>query len=91
MDGAMVGPYDISGSLGIPGQIDHQKVKDAGKQVVDACQKFGKSCGTQDIDPTSESVQAALDSGYTFVVLASDVFILWKWGERMKKVVTDCR
>ena len=88
--GAMVGPYDISGSLGIPGQIDHQKVKDAGKQVVDACQKFGKSCGTQDIDPTSESVQAALDSGYTFVVLASDVFILWKWGEKMKKVVTDC-
>jgi 2-keto-3-deoxy-L-rhamnonate aldolase RhmA len=91
VDGAMVGPYDISGSLGIPGQIDHQKVKDAGKQVVDACHKFGKSCGTQDIDPTSESVQAALDSGYTFVVLASDVFILWKWGERMKKVVTDCR
>ena len=91
VDGAMVGPYDISGSLGIPGQIDHQKVKDAGKQVVDACQKFGKSCGTQDIDPTSESVKAALVSGYTFVVLASDVFILWKWGERMKKVVTDCR
>ena len=91
VDGAMVGPYDISGSLGIPGQIAHQKVKDAGQLVVDACRKFRKACGTQDIDPTSESVQVALDSGYTFVVLASDVFILWKWGERMEKVVTGCR
>ena len=91
VDGAMVGPYDISGSLGIPGQINHQKVKDAGQLVIDACRKLGKSCGTQDIEPTSTSVQAALDSGYTFVVLASDVFILWKWGERMQKIVMDCR
>ena len=87
----MVGPYDISGSLGIPGQIDHEKVRNAGQLVVDACRKFGKACGTQDIDPTAESIQAALDSGYTFVVLASDVFILWKWGERMQKIVAGCR
>ena len=87
----MVGPYDISGSLGIPGQIDHEKVRNAGQLVVDACRKFGKSCGTHDIDPTSERVQAAIGLGYTFVVLASDVFILWEWGERMQKVVTGCR
>ena len=91
IDGAMIGPYDIAGSLGIPGQIDHEKVRNAGQLVVDTCRKFGKACGTQDIDPTSERVQAAIDSGYTFVVLASDVFILWKWGEKMKKVVEDCR
>ena len=91
VDGAMIGPYDISGSLGIPGQIEHQKVKDAGQLVVDACRKFGKACGTQDIDPTTESVQSAIDSGYTLVVLASDVFILWKWGEKVKKIVSDCR
>ena len=74
----MVGPYDISGSLGIPGQIDHEKVRNSGQKVVDVCKRFGKACGTQDIDPTSKSVQAALDSGYTFVVLASDMFILCK-------------
>ena len=91
VDGAMVGPYDISGSLGIPGQIADQKVKDAGQLVKDACRKYGKACGTQDIDPTSESVQEAMDSGYTFVVLASDVFILWKWGEKIQKVIADCR
>jgi 2-keto-3-deoxy-L-rhamnonate aldolase RhmA len=91
VDGAMVGPYDISGSLGIPGQIEHEKVRGAGQLVVDACKKYGKACGTHDIDPTSERVQLAIESGYTFVVLASDVFILWKWGEKMKKVIKGCR
>ena len=91
VDGAMIGPYDISGSLGIPGQIEHEQVRNAGQVVVDACRKFGKACGTQDVDPTSARVKVALDSGYTFVVLASDVFILWKWGEKMQKIVSDCR
>jgi len=91
VDGAMIGPYDISGSLGIPGQIDHQKVKDAGQLVVEACRKYGKSCGTQDINPTSSSVEEAFSSGYTFVVLASDVFILWKWGEKMQEIVANYR
>ena len=87
----MVGPYDISGSLGIPGQIDNEKVLNAGREVVEACRKFGKACGTQDTDPTPKSVQLAMDSGYTFVVLASDVFILWKWGEQMQKLIAEYR
>ena len=91
VNGVMVGPYDISGSLGIPGQIDHEKVLNAGQRVVEACRKYGKACGTQDIDPTPESVQVALDTGYTFVALASDVFILWKWGERMQELIKVCR
>ena len=91
VDGAMVGPYDISGSLGIPGQIDHKDVLKAGQLVVNACEKYGKACGTQDIDPTPESVKSSLDSGYTFVVLASDVFIFWKWSERMQKLISACR
>ena len=91
VDGVMIGPYDISGSLNIPGQIDHVKVRDAGRRVVEACKKVGKACGTQDINPTSESIQAKIQEGYTFVVLASDVFILWEWGERMHKIVKENR
>ena len=60
VDGAMVGLYDISGSLGIPSQIDYQKVKDAEQLVVVTCRKFGKSCGTQNIDPTSASVHVTM-------------------------------
>ncbi len=84
LDGVMVGPYDISGSLDIPGQLDHPKVIEAGQRVVEACQKLNKSCGTQVVDPNQENIREAFDRGYSFTVLASDVFILWKWAERMR-------
>lgn len=74
VDGIMAGPYDISGSLKVPGQIDHPLVQEPGKHVIESCKKFGKACRTQDINPTHESVEQALENGYPFEVLASDIF-----------------
>lgn len=91
VDGAMIGPYDISGSLGIPGQLDHPRVQRACTGVIEACRRAGKACGTQIVDPTPARVRAALRQGYTFVVLASDVFLLWKWGEAMGRLIRDVR
>ena len=34
IDAVMVGPYDISGSLGVPGQLSHPKVIEASKRVI---------------------------------------------------------
>ena len=91
VDGIMVGPYDLSGSLGVPGQINHDLVSNAIGQVIETCKHFGKSCGVHEVEPTAETVQSAFNSGSTFVVLASDVFVLWKWGERMKKLISVSR
>ena len=91
VDGVMVGPYDLSGSLGVPGQINHELVKKAIEHVIESCKKFGKSCGVHEVDPTAESVQASFNAGSTFVVLASDVFVLWKWGEQMKNLIKNNR
>jgi len=87
IDGAMVGPYDLSGSLGIPGQLDHHKVIEASRKVIDACARHNKACGTQIVEPDIENVKNAFSSGYTFVVLSSDVFLLWKWSEKMKHLI----
>lgn len=91
VDGAMIGPYDLSGSLGIPGQLSHPRVDEACSRVVEACRRHGKACGTQIIEPDEGNVREAFQSGYSFVVLASDVFILWKWSERMRKLVSAVR
>jgi 2-dehydro-3-deoxyglucarate aldolase len=88
VDGAMVGPYDLSGSLGIPGQLADPRVQGACARVIDACRRHGKACGTHLVEPTEEGVREALASGYTFVVLASDVFVLWKWSERMRSLLS---
>lgn len=89
VDGAMVGPYDLSGSLGIPGQLSHPRVTEACARVVEACRKRKKGCGTQVVDPDPDNVAACFRAGYTFVVLASDVFLLWKWSQRMKELIAQ--
>ena len=91
VDGVMIGPYDISGSLGLPGQLAHPRVTAACARVLEACRRRGKACGTQIVEPTLERVQAAAAEGYTFLVLASDVFILWKWAERMQQLSNTVR
>lgn len=87
IDAAMIGPYDLSGSLGVPGELSHPKVTAACRQVVDACRRHGKACGTQVVAPDRETVEAAFMAGYTFVVLASDVFVFWKWSQAMRDLV----
>jgi 2-keto-3-deoxy-L-rhamnonate aldolase RhmA len=86
VDGVMIGPYDMSGSLGIPGQISDPQVTQACDRVVEACRRHGKACGTQVVDVTEETVARAFEAGFTFVVLSSDVFILWKWAERVRSI-----
>lgn len=91
VDGAMVGPYDLSGSLGIPGRLSDPRVTEACARVLQACRHTGKACGTHITEPTEQNVRKAFDSGYSFVVLASDVFVLWKWSEGMQSLVDVIR
>lgn len=87
VDGVMVGPYDISGSLGIPGRLNDPKVLKASERVIEACARKGKTCGTQITElPDETKVKKAIDSGYTMIVLASDVFLMWRWSEQMRQL-----
>lgn len=91
VDGVMVGPYDISGSLGVPGQISHPSVLNAAEKVVEVCAKYGKSCGTQVAEATPETVRQMFDFGYTYGILSSDLFVLWKWSERMRTLIQSMK
>ena len=91
VDGVMIGPYDLSGSLGVSGQTDHHLVIEASKKVINACKKYGKSCGTQIADVTDSKVNETFDLGYNFAILSSDLFILWKWTENINKIIKSKR
>lgn len=91
VDGVMIGPLDISGSLGVPGQTNHPLVIEASKKVITACERFGKSCGTQVADANPNSVEALFELGYNFAILGSDLFVLWKWAEQMQVMINIMR
>lgn len=91
VDGVMVGPYDISGSLNVPGQTNHPKVRAAGAQVIEAAERAGKSCFTQIANVTPEQLQDAFEQGFTSIILGSDLFILWKWAEEMQTIISEAK
>jgi 2-keto-3-deoxy-L-rhamnonate aldolase RhmA len=91
VDGVMVGPYDISGSLGVPGQTNHPLVQEAACKVIEACERRGKSCGTQVSDPSAQGVQDLFALGYNYAILGSDLFVLWRWAEQMRTVMSQMR
>ena len=59
--------------------------------MVDACQRFGKSCGTQVADASQKSVQEVFDLGYSYTILGSDLFVLWKWAEQMQGLIKSMK
>ena len=83
----MIGPYDMSGSLGVPGETTHPLVQEAEKTVIAACKSAGKSCGTQLADFSNENVKRAIEKGYTFIIASSDLFVLNSWAEGAEKLL----
>ena len=87
IDGVMIGPYDLSGSLGVPGQIQSPLVAEAERAVIMACKKMGKSCGTQIANFTEGNLQKGISMGYNFIVASSDLFVLNAWAEEAELLV----
>ena len=76
VDGYIVGPYDISGSLGIPGEFENPKFKKIIKEVMDVGKKSPKSAGFHVIPPDEKEVKKMMKLGYTFIAVSLDTLFL---------------
>jgi len=72
VDGLFIGPLDLSGSMGITGQMEHPKMVDALGRYRTACKKHNKSAGMHIVRPDANNIQHALDQGYTLIALGLD-------------------
>jgi len=76
VDGFIVGPYDLSGSLGVPGQFDHPSMKEAMERIRTVGFSFGKASGIHVIEPNVEELRQRLAEGYSFVAYSLDIRML---------------
>ena len=76
IDGVFIGPYDLSGSLKIPGQLDDPRVEKASQDVLNACRRAGKSAGLHVVSPDPVRIKEALDKGFTFMALSVDALFM---------------
>ena len=84
VDGFIVGPYDISGSLGRPGNFETQEFKKIMKDIIEAGKKFNKPAGFHVIPPDKDEVQKYIDIGYIFIAISLDTLIL---GRKCKEIL----
>ena len=82
VDGVFVGPYDMSGSYGIPGQLSHSLVRDACRRICAVCKQLGKSAGLHIIPQTLEAVQNAVEDGFTLICNGIDTVFLSEGARR---------
>jgi 2-keto-3-deoxy-L-rhamnonate aldolase RhmA len=79
VDAVMIGPYDLSGSYGIPGQVDAPPVLEGIARVLEACRAADKPCGI--FAATAEKARAYAAQGFELIAAGIDTSILldaWK-------------
>jgi len=72
VDALFIGPLDLSGSMGVTGQLDHPDMVAALSTYLAACDAHGTTAGTHIVRPTAANIEAAIGDGYTLIALGLD-------------------
>ncbi|MEY4987427.1 MAG: hypothetical protein RL567_1206 [Bacteroidota bacterium] len=85
IDGIIVGPYDLSASMGFPGEYNREDVKAALSRIDEIAKKMKKPLGFHVIDSDHSKTVEKINKGYSFVAFSLDFFFLGdKAREEMK-------
>jgi len=74
IDGVFVGPFDLSGSMDLPGQINHPQVQDAIRSVIRACEK--RDIARCIYAHTPQHARTYMAQGYRVIGLCTDYIML---------------
>jgi 2-dehydro-3-deoxyglucarate aldolase len=83
IDAVFVGPYDLSASLGHPGEVDHPAVRAAIQRIASACGEAGLPVGIFAMDPNGLAGWAA--QGFTLLAAGVDAGFLGSGAGRALK------
>lgn len=70
VDVIFIGPYDLSGSLGLPGEVNHPKVLAAINRVEQVVKKKGLALGFFGMTP--DAVKPAMEKGYQLITCGTE-------------------
>jgi 2-dehydro-3-deoxyglucarate aldolase len=85
IDAYIIGPYDLSASMGFPGEYDRDDVKNSIKHVLNVCREHNKPAGFHVIHPDAALVNEKTNEGCTFIAFSVDFLFL---GNKIKEELT---
>lgn len=76
INGTIIGPYDLSGSMGCPGDFEREDVQAAVQKVLDKCKEHNIPSGFHVVDTDPEKLILKIDQGCTFLAYGIDYFFM---------------
>jgi 4-hydroxy-2-oxoheptanedioate aldolase len=81
VDAVFIGVFDLSTSLGVPGQTDHPTVRHAVDHITHVARERGVPVGAW--SPTLDATRGLVRKGMTFLPVSTDVLL---WGDACRRV-----
>lgn len=85
IDGVLIGPYDLSGSMNMLGNVASEQVQAAISKIKQQCQKKSIPVGIFVLKP--EAVKKEIDDGCKFIAVGIDASYLWNAAKNALSVV----
>ena len=76
VDGFMIGPYDLSCSLGFPGEFENAEFTEAMEKIKNTGLQLDVPSGMHIVEPDTEVLAQSFQDGYKFIAYSVDIRIL---------------
>ena len=76
IDGFIIGPYDLSCSMGIPGEFEHPEFLKVMDFIKLTAQKLSCVGGLHIVEPDAKKLKQTIDDGYKFIAYSVDIRML---------------
>jgi 4-hydroxy-2-oxoheptanedioate aldolase len=86
IDVIFVGPYDMSQSLGLTGQVNHERVEAAVQKALEITRRHGKLCGT--IAGDGDMAKMRIEQGFKYVAISLDSVL---FAAKCRQEIEKCR
>jgi len=88
IDAIIIGPYDLSGSMGIPGKFNDSKFQDEINSIVEKVKKYKIALGIHIVRPSTVDYETRIKQGFRFIGFGIDTIYL---SENSAMAVKQCR
>jgi 2-dehydro-3-deoxyglucarate aldolase len=76
LDAIIIGPYDLSASMGLTAQFEHTDFIAAHNKILTSCKNRGKAAGVHIVDPIPAELEKRIREGYQFIAYSIDSVFL---------------
>lgn len=76
VDGFIIGPYDLSASMGAPGDFQHPDMKKALARIKEVSKSLHKPGGLHVVEPDVDKIANCIAEGYSFLAYSLDIRLL---------------